>query len=71
MDPTTGWGLSLSAYEMTQIGLLVLNNGVYNNIRIISESYLEEMTNSYISLDYKFGNQDYGYHIEQKMSFPQ
>ena len=59
--PTAGWGLSLSAYEMAQIGLLVLNNGVYNNIRVISEEYIKEMTKSYVSLDYKFGNQDYGY----------
>ncbi len=59
--PTAGWGLSLSAYEMAQIGLLVLNNGVYNNVRIISEEYIKEMTKSYVSLDYKFGNQDYGY----------
>lgn len=59
--PTAGWGLSLSAYEMTQIGLLVLNNGIYNNHRIISKEYIDEMSNSYVSLDYKFGNQDYGY----------
>ena len=59
--PTAGWGLSMSAYEMAQVGLLVLNNGVYNGIRVISEKYLNEMTQSYISLDYKFGNQDYGY----------
>ena len=59
--PTAGWGLSLSAYEMAQIGLLVLNKGLYNNVRIISEEYIKEMTQSYVSLDYKFGNQDYGY----------
>ena len=59
--PTAGWGLSLSAYEMAQIGLLVLNKGVYNNVRVISEEYIKEMTKSYVSLDYKFGNQDYGY----------
>ena len=59
--PTAGWGLSMSAYEMAQIGLLVLNNGVYDNVRVISESYLNEMSKSYVSLDYKFGNQDYGY----------
>ena len=59
--PTAGWGLSMSAYEMAQVGLLVLNNGVYNGIRVISEKYLNEMTQSYVSLDYKFGNQDYGY----------
>ena len=59
--PTAGWGLSLSAYEMAQIGLLVLNNGVYNGVRVISESYLNDMVKSYVSLDFKFGNQDYGY----------
>ena len=59
--PTAGWGLSLSAYEMAQIGLLVLNNGIYNGVRIISENYLAAMTCSYVSLDDKFGNQDYGY----------
>ena len=59
--PTAGWGLSLSAYEMTQIGMLVLNNGVYNGVRVISENYLKEMSKSYVSLDYKCGNQDYGY----------
>ena len=59
--PTAGWGLSLSAFEMAQIGLLVLNNGMFNGVRIISEKYLNEMTQSYVSLDFKFGNQDYGY----------
>ena len=59
--PTAGWGLSLSAYEMAQIGLMVLNKGVYNNQRIISESWIELIGKSYVSLDYKFGNQDYGY----------
>ena len=28
---------------------------------VVFEKYLEEMTKSYVSLDYKFGNQDYGY----------
>ena len=59
--PTAGWGLSMSAYEMAQVGLMVLNNGVYNNVRVISEQYLNEMTKSYVSLDYEFGNQNYGY----------
>ena len=59
--PTAGWGISLSAYEMAQIGLLVLNKGICNGKRVISEKYLDEMTKSYVSLDYRFGNQDYGY----------
>lgn len=59
--PTAGWGLSLSAYEMAQVGLMVLHNGIYNGKRIVSEEWIAEMTKSYVSLGEKFGNQDYGY----------
>ena len=59
--PTAGWGLSLSAYEMAQIGLMVLNNGVYDHQRVVSEKWIEMMTKSYVSTDEKFGNQDYGF----------
>lgn len=59
--PTAGWGLSLSAYEMAQIGLLVLTKGKFNEQRIISENYINEMSRSYVSLGEKFGYQDYGY----------
>ena len=59
--PTAGWGLSLSAFEMTQIGNLILNKGVFNDRRIISEKWIEEMSKSYVSLGEKYGNQDYGY----------
>ena len=44
---------------MAQIGLMVLNKGVYNNTRIISKNWIEMVTKSYISTDEKFGNQDY------------
>ena len=59
--PTAGWGLSLSAYEMAQIGLMVLNKGVYNGNRIISENWISLIGKSYVSLDFHFGNLDYGY----------
>lgn len=59
--PTAGWGLSLSAYEMAQIGLLVLKKGMYNGDRIVSENWIDQMTTSYVSTDEKFGNQDYGF----------
>ncbi|MBQ9448405.1 MAG: serine hydrolase [Acholeplasmatales bacterium] len=59
--PTAGWGLSLSAYEMAQIGLMVLNKGIYNNKRIISEDWINLIGKSYVSLDFHFGDQDYGY----------
>ena len=59
--PTAGWGLSLSAYEMAQIGLMVLHNGMCNGERIVSEKWIAEMTKSYVSLGENYGNQDYGY----------
>ena len=59
--PTAGWGLSLSAYEMAKVGLMVIHNGKYNNERIVSEKWITEMARPYVSLDEEFGNQDYGY----------
>ena len=40
---TTGWGLSLTTDEWARIGLLVLNKGLYNGKRIVSEEYINEM----------------------------
>jgi len=39
----TGWGISLTTDEWSRIGLLVLNNGVYNGKRIVSQEYINEM----------------------------
>ena len=60
-SPPAGWGLSISAIDMAKIGLMVLNKGVYNNKRIISEKWIEEMSISRLSLNETMGNQDYGY----------
>ena len=59
--PTAGWGLSLSAYEMAQIGRMVLHGGIYNGNRIVSEKWISEMTKPRVSLGGEFGNQSYGY----------
>lgn len=40
---TTGWGLSLTTDDFAKIGVLVLNNGLYNGKRILSEQYIREM----------------------------
>ena len=40
---TTGWGLSLTAEDFARIGLMVLDKGVYNGQRILSEEYITEM----------------------------
>ena len=40
---TTGWGLSLTTDEFARIGVMVLNKGVYNGKRILSQQYIEQM----------------------------
>lgn len=40
----TGWGLCLTTDEFARIGLLVLNKGIYNGKRIVSEQWIKEMT---------------------------
>ena len=58
---TAGWGLCMSARDMAVIGTLVLNEGVFNGRRIISEEYLKEMTKPHLKLGERFGNMNYGY----------
>lgn len=48
-----GWGLSITADEYSRIGLLCLNNGIYNGVQIISEKYIKAMTTEH--------QEDYGY----------
>lgn len=59
--PTAGWGLSLSAYEMAQVGRMVLNSGTFEGKRIVSSEWIKEMASSHVSPGEEFGNQDYGY----------
>lgn len=40
---TTGWGLSLTTEDFAKIGVMVLNNGIYNGKRILSEEYIRQM----------------------------
>ena len=58
---TAGWGLCLSAEDMAKIGVLILNSGEYDNKRIISTNWIEEMTAPRIALEERFGNMHYGY----------
>ena len=58
---TAGWGLCLSAKDMAKIGVLILNSGEYDNKRIISTNWIEEMTAPRIALGERFGNMHYGY----------
>lgn len=41
---TPGYGLCMSAEDMAKIGLMCLNNGVYDGRQIVSQLWLDEMT---------------------------
>ena len=58
---TAGWGLTLTAHDMAKIGWMLLNSGVYEGKRVLSESWVSEMTAPRIHLGERFGNMDYGY----------
>lgn len=56
-----GYGLCLSADEMSKIGLLCLNKGIFNDKRIVSEKWIEESTIVRLRCDKKFHDKKYGY----------
>ena len=58
---TAGWGLCMSAHDMAKLGELVLNSGMYEGKRIISEEYINDMLTPHLKLDEKFGFMNYGY----------
>ena len=58
---TAGWGLCLSASDLAKLGLMILDNGVYNGQRVISKEYLSDMLTPHLKLGELFGNMNYGY----------
>lgn len=58
---TAGWGLCMSARDMAVVGTLLLNDGLYDGKRIVSEQYLKEMTFPHLKLGERLGNMYYGY----------
>ena len=58
---TAGWGLCMYAHDMAKLGELVLNSGMYEGKRIISEEYINDMLTPHLKLDEKFGFMNYGY----------
>ena len=45
----TGWGLHLKPRDMMKLGQLVLNNGLWNGERVVSESWLQESSRNHIN----------------------
>ena len=58
---TAGWGLTLSASDMAKIGTMILNKGEYQGKRILSESWIAQMTSPILGLGKEFGYMYYGY----------
>lgn len=58
---TPGYGLCLSAYDMAKIGVMCLNNGVYNGKQVVSSNWIKEMTNPSTINNENFRNMSYGY----------
>ncbi len=58
---TPGYGLCMSAEDMAKIGLVCLNKGIYNNKRIISSEWIEDMTRPRIVESNNFRGMEYGY----------
>ena len=58
-----GWGLYLRPEDMAKLGLLVLNGGVWEGERIISEEYIDRATTVKALVPDSYGDFNYGYHI--------
>lgn len=58
-----GWGLYMRPEDMGKIGTLVMNGGVWEGKRIVSEEYLKSATSAHASVPAEMGSFDYGYQI--------
>lgn len=56
---TAGWGLTLSPMDMAKIGQLLLNGGIWNGNRIVSEKWVSDSTSE--QSRWKQRNLPYGY----------
>ena len=58
---TPGYGLCLSATDMTKIGVMCLNKGMYDSKQVVSSDWIEEMTNPRVVEKRTFRGMSYGY----------
>jgi len=58
-----GWGLYLSAESWAKLGMMMLNGGVYDDKRILSESFVAAATSTQIVTPTETGDFNYGYHL--------
>ena len=58
---TPGYGLCMSAEDMAKIGLLCLNQGIYEDKQIVSSQWIEDMTCPRVVEGNHFRGMEYGY----------
>jgi len=64
-----GGGLYLKPMDMMKIGIMVLNNGKWNNTQLISENWIKKATNSYLPTSIDISTYGYFWWIrEMKLS---
>lgn len=61
-----GWGLYLTTQDMAKLGMLILNKGVWQGKRLLSEQYISDMTKCQISVPDFIGDFNYGYQVWTK-----
>ena len=58
-----GWGLYMSVESWAKLGIMMLNNGVFNGKRILSKKWVAESCSMQISTPEGSGDYSYGYHL--------
>ena len=58
-----GWGLYLRPQDLCKLGLLVMQNGMWNGKQLISEDYLRRAVSAQVKTPPTTGRYDYGYQI--------
>ena len=58
-----GWGLYMHLEDLAKIGCLLLNKGVWNGRRILSEQIVDDMTKTHAKAPSADGDYDYGYQM--------
>ena len=58
---TSGFGLCLSAEDLSKIGQMCLNKGMFDNKQIVSAEWIAQMTTPYIKCDEKLAFMQYGF----------
>lgn len=58
-----GWGLFIRPEDIAKIGQLVLQRGIWNGKRIVSEEWIDEATQAHAEPPKTYGAYNYGYQI--------